>query len=80
MHFFLLEIYHIQGIGQHVGFVNHVVFPTLWTVDQKETFINLPFLGPDEKFGEAEGQGRHGEKTVVPVGSEHPLENILRLV
>lgn len=25
MHFFLLEIYHTQGRGQHVGFVNHIV-------------------------------------------------------
>lgn len=69
-----------QGIGQHVGFVNHAVCPTLQTVDQKEAFINLLFQGPDGKLGEAEGQERHGEKTIVPVGSEHPLEYILGLV
>lgn len=80
MHFFLLEIYHIQGIGQHVGFVNHVVCPNLQTEDQKEAFINAPFQGPDEKLGEAEGQESHGEKTIVSIGSGHTLENILGLV
>lgn len=73
--FFLLEIYQIQGIGQHVAFVNHVVCATGSALDQKVAFINPPFLGPGGKFEEKQGQESSGETMGVLVGSEHPLEN-----
>ena len=64
MCFFLLEIYHIRGNGQHVRSVNHVGCPAVWTPDQKEAVINPPLLGVGGKLGE-EDWTQHGEKTNI---------------
>jgi hypothetical protein len=58
MHSFLLEIYHTQGTGQHVGFVNHAVCPTLPTLDQKELLTKSLLLELGRKF-----RGRMSGKT-----------------
>lgn len=55
MCFFLLEIYHIQGIGQHVRSVNHVGCLTIWTPDQKEAVINPVLLGVGGSYGKRIG-------------------------